>query len=64
MKFSRYDRIAVILCLAVFAAAAWISFKVYEAEPHIEDEMAYTWQAEAIAEIGRASCRERVCAYV
>jgi 4-amino-4-deoxy-L-arabinose transferase-like glycosyltransferase len=46
---SRYDWVAVLLSLLGVAAAAWVTFYIYEAVPHIEDEFAYTWQAQAIA---------------
>lgn len=42
--------LAVFLAVAAFAAAAWVSAEVFERLPHIEDEMAYTWQARLIAE--------------
>ncbi len=47
---SRTDRIALILALVAVAAAYLVADRVFERIPHIEDEMAYTWQAQAIAE--------------
>lgn len=46
---SRIDRLALLLSLAAVIAAAAISLWVFEGLPHIEDEMAYTWQAKLIA---------------
>jgi hypothetical protein len=43
------DRIALVICLAAFLATAWVHDRVYERAPHIEDEMAFVWQARAIA---------------
>ncbi len=43
------DKIALVLCLAAVAAGYLIHTRVYESLPHIEDEMAYVWQARAIA---------------
>ena len=48
------DWLAVVLSLAGFLAAAWVTWHVYEAVPHIEDEMAYVWQANLLTE-GRFS---------
>ena len=46
---SRSDRIALIIsCLAVFITA-WISINIFQRLPHLEDEYAYVWQAQAIA---------------
>ena len=39
----------MLLSLLGVAAAAWVTFRIYEAVPHIEDEYAYTWQAAVIA---------------
>ena len=41
---------ALLIALAGFAASAWVSAAVYERIPHIEDEMAYAWQARLIAQ--------------
>jgi hypothetical protein len=45
----RYDFIAVLLGLAGFLAALGAAWLVFEAVPHLEDEIAYVWQAEVIA---------------
>lgn len=43
------DRIALLLSLAAVLAAIFVSERVYEQIPHLEDEIAYVWQAQAIA---------------
>lgn len=51
---TRIDRVALLICLCAFAAAVFISTNIYENMPHIEDEIAFVWQAQAI-ERGRLS---------
>lgn len=46
---SRADRLALAISLVAVLAAYWVTERVFEAIPHIEDEIAYVWQAEAIA---------------
>jgi hypothetical protein len=46
----RSDVIALLLALAGFIASAIVTQRVFEAIPHIEDEVAYVWQAKALAE--------------
>ena len=46
----RADIFALILALAGFLASAIVTQRVFEAIPHIEDEIAYVWQAKALAE--------------
>ncbi len=46
---SRADRLALFLSLVAVFAAYWVTERVFESLPHIEDEMAYVWQAQAIA---------------
>ena len=41
--------IALVLSLAGVAAGRWMTVHVFEGLPHVEDEMAYAWQAEAYA---------------
>ena len=43
------DRIAVILCLLAVLASFLVTELVFEGIAHLEDEMAYVWQAQAIA---------------
>ncbi len=47
---SRGDRIGLLLSLMAILVSYWITVRVYEGMAHIEDEIAYVWQAEAIAE--------------
>jgi len=42
---SRYDRIAILLSVLMVFLSVWISSQIYENMPHIEDEIAYVWQA-------------------
>jgi hypothetical protein len=51
---TRIDRVSLLICLSAFVAAVFISINVYEAMPHIEDEIAFVWQAQVI-ERGRLS---------
>ena len=50
----RADFLALFLSLLAFCAALLVTVRVFEGMPHIEDEMAYTWQAQAMAR-GRLS---------
>ena len=49
---SRYDRVALFISFVAFFAAWFVSERVFEKMPHIEDEMAYVWQAQ-VATTGR-----------
>lgn len=44
-----FDRVALLLSLVTVFAAYLVADRVYERIPHFEDEMAYVWQAKAIA---------------
>jgi 4-amino-4-deoxy-L-arabinose transferase-like glycosyltransferase len=44
------DLFALLLAVAGFFASAWVTQRVFEAIPHIEDEVAYVWQAKALVE--------------
>ncbi len=46
---SIWDRLALILCVAVILAAALVGWLVFENLPHLEDEFAYLWQARVLA---------------
>ncbi len=46
---SAVDRIALLICLAALLATAFVSEHINDKLPHIEDEMAFVWQARAIA---------------
>ncbi len=44
------DIIALFLAIAGFLASALVTQRIFEAVPHIEDEIAYVWQAKALVE--------------
>ena len=44
------DVLALLLALSGLVITAWVSDAVFERIPHIEDEFAYLWQAEVMAE--------------
>ena len=46
---TRADRIALLLSLLAVVVAYYVTDRVFEQMAHIEDEMAYVWQAEVIA---------------
>ena len=46
---SRLDRLAILISLLGFLLAALISDRIYERMAHLEDEMAFVWQAQAIS---------------
>jgi len=46
---SRADRIALLFSLLAVIAAYLVADRVFERLPHLEDEMAYAWQAEVFA---------------
>ncbi len=46
---SRADRFALLLSLMAVIAAYLVTDRIFERMPHIEDEMAYVWQAQAVA---------------
>jgi hypothetical protein len=45
-----FDWLAVGLSLAGFLVTAWVTWHIFEAVPHIEDEIAYVWQANLLAD--------------
>jgi len=47
---SRADRLALLLSLVAVLVTYFVTVRVFEALPHIEDEIAYVWQAQVIAE--------------
>ena len=49
LSISLSDRIAILLSLFAVLASVFVAERVYEQMPHLEDEMAYVWQAQAIA---------------
>jgi len=42
------DRIAILISLLAVLASVIVAVRIYENIPHLEDEMAYVWQAQAI----------------
>lgn len=46
---TRSDRIALLLSLLAIVAAYGVHDRIFERMAHIEDEMAYVWQAQAMA---------------
>ncbi len=48
-KLPAFDLIALLISIAAVFAAYFVADRVYERMPHFEDEMAYVWQAQAIA---------------
>ena len=44
------DVLALLLALSGLMITAWVSDDVFERIPHLEDEFAYLWQAEVMAE--------------
>ncbi len=50
IRAHRADIIACLIAIAGFFASALVTQRVFEAIPHIEDEVAYVWQAKALAD--------------
>lgn len=50
LRSHRGGIIAFLLAITGFLASAFVTQRVFEAIPHIEDEIAYVWQAEALIE--------------
>src|SRR3990172_408145 len=46
---SRPDRLALLFSLLAVLVTYLVTKRIFEGIPHIEDEIAYVWQAEAIA---------------
>lgn len=46
---SRPDRIALLLSLLAVLVTYLVTERIFEGIPHLEDEVAYVWQAEALA---------------
>ncbi|HFC09315.1 MAG TPA: hypothetical protein ENJ54_05625 [Chloroflexi bacterium] len=45
----RWEAVALLLSVLAVAGSLWVSAHVYERLPHLEDEIAYWWQAEVAA---------------
>ena len=50
IRTHRADIFALLLAIAGFLTSALVTQRVFEGIPHIEDEIAYVWQAKAMAE--------------
>ena len=48
---SWYQRIALLLSLCGVLLSAWVTEHTFEAVPHLEDEVAYAWQARLMADL-------------
>lgn len=44
-------RIALLFSLSAVLLSAWVTQNVFEAVPHLEDEVAYVWQARLLADL-------------
>lgn len=49
MKMRRVEFVALLLSLAGILAAFFVADRVFERVPHLEDEMAFVWQAKVFA---------------
>jgi 4-amino-4-deoxy-L-arabinose transferase-like glycosyltransferase len=49
-RFFRADLIALLLSLAAIFASYLVATRIYECLPHVKDEIAYAWQAQAYAQ--------------
>lgn len=47
---SRADRFALVISLITVLVTYYVTIRYFEAIPHLEDEIAYVWQARAIAD--------------
>lgn len=47
---TRADRIALVISLITVLVTYYVTLRYFEGIPHLEDEIAYVWQARAIAE--------------
>jgi hypothetical protein len=49
LSLSVTDLLVLALCLAAFVGAAWVSTTVFDRLPHVEDDVAFLFQAKVIA---------------
>lgn len=56
----KVEHYALLIALAAVAATAWIGAHIFENLPHVEDEVAYVWQANIIAR-GNLTLPSPVC---
>ena len=47
----RCDLLALALCLVALAASAWVATVVFDRLPHVEDDVAFLFQARTIASV-------------
>jgi hypothetical protein len=47
---SRADRVALVISLVTILVTYFVTLRIFEGIPHLEDEIAYVWQARAIAD--------------
>lgn len=47
----RTDVLGLLLAVLTFAASILVTQRVFEGTPHIEDEMAYVWQAQVLVRL-------------
>ncbi len=50
IRSRKADILALLFAVAGFVASALVTQRIFEGIPHIEDEIAYVWQAKAMAE--------------
>ena len=48
-RVSRFTFAALVLSVVAVIVTAWVTWHIFEAMPHLEDEVAYAWQAAVIA---------------
>ena len=60
-RFFTYDTAALFMAIAAVFITFWVSVRYFESVPHIEDEIAYVWQARVIAETGQITTPSPVC---
>jgi hypothetical protein len=58
---SKIDLLAILLSAAAFLICFQIAANVFDNMPHLEDELAYVWQAKAIAEGGSITVPSPPC---
>jgi hypothetical protein len=56
-----FETAAFLLVLFAIFSSYWVSVRYFESLPHIEDEIAYVWQARVIAESGQITTLTPVC---
>ncbi len=49
LRAYRWEAVALLWSVIAVAGSLWVSAQVYEGLPHLEDEIAYWWQAQVVA---------------